>query len=346
MALAERPWFYRIWTWQEIKLGTAGAGRDAVLQCGGASVAWHDFWLAVLCLNNKNAALLTSLPAELPPVELLRFRERCRHIVFLQHGGETQSLANLLDVARSKGCADPRDKIFGLLGITPPYFRAGTAVVVDYRRPAPDVYRDAFLAHSRATLRLDLLKHCDLAAHDVESSDAPSPSWVPDWSRTEFAAPVLSEQLATGISRAWFTHRGDVLEVLGVRHATVAAVSSRAAAKVEDKTLCVVREWREQFCSPASGTYPLTGETLDQAFVLALCMDRTRERNPGNHNLDEAQWVAMLRRIVRLGEGEDAAALYAEREIANTIQKVRGRRFFRTADGLFGTAPAGVQVGM
>jgi hypothetical protein len=39
---------------------------------------------------------------------------------------------------------------------------------------------------------------------------------VPDWSMTEFAAPVLSEQLSSGISRAWFTYREtDVLDVIG-----------------------------------------------------------------------------------------------------------------------------------
>ena len=153
--------------------------------------------MAILCINNKD-----NLPSTW-------FRERCRHIVFLDYDSAGHSLSNILDISRSKGCADPKDKIYGLLGMTAKYF--SSSIVVDYLQPLRNVYRDAFLAHLSHTKRLELLEHCDLENHKIGG-----PSWVPDWSMTEFAAPVLSEQLSSGISRAWFTHREpDILEVVG-----------------------------------------------------------------------------------------------------------------------------------
>jgi hypothetical protein len=56
------------------------------------------------------------------------FRERCRHIAFLQFAAPAMS--SILDISRSKGCADPRDKIYGLLGITAAAFSSG--IVVNY----------------------------------------------------------------------------------------------------------------------------------------------------------------------------------------------------------------------
>jgi hypothetical protein len=248
MTLVQRPWFYRIWCWQEIKLG----GHAALLQCGPHTIHWNDFWLAILCLHNKDTS-----PSRL-------FREQCRHIIFLKY--EDQPVSNLMDVAKSKGCADPRDKVYGLLGITPAYLKS--QVTVDYRKPVKDVYREAFMAHLCSTLRLDLLKHCDLSNREIGG-----PSWVPDWSRTEFTAPILSEQISAGLSRAWFTggnERPELLEVIGARYTTVRTVSDSVASKLEEETLLVVKDWYRQL--PQRGAYP-GGEDLEAAFILTLCMN-------------------------------------------------------------------------
>lgn len=319
MAFVERPWFYRIWCWQEIKLGA----RGATLQCGQATISWRQFWLAILCLHNKDTS-----PSR-------HFRERCRHIVFLQYEGE--SIVNLLDTARSKGCADPRDKIYGLLGITPLYFRS--RLTVDYHRPPEQVYKDAFMAHLHATQRLDLLKHCNLSTHGIGG-----PSWVPDWSRTEFAAPILSEQLSAGISRAWFTYHDqnpEALDVVGIQYTTIKIVSTGVASKVEDETLLIVKEWHEQL-PPRGDTAYLDTQT---AFILTLCMNRTMERHPDNHFLSVDRWVSMLHSILQLDPQRRDDPLYQKREIANLVQKIRGRVFIVSESGHFGTAPAGTMVG-
>jgi hypothetical protein len=319
-AFVERPWFYRVWCWQEINLG----GRNALLQCGNDMISWRDFWLAIICLHNKDRTAS------------MWFRERSRHIVFLKHDVSTHSLSNILAVCRSKGCADPKDKIYGILGMTPTSF--STRIRVDYLRPAEDVYKDAFLAHSHMTNRLELLRQCDLVGRELRG-----PSWVPDWSHTEFAAPILNYQLSTGISPACFTYiQPDILEVVG-KHCTTIESVSEAASKTPEETLLAVKQWRLHL--PKAKKYNMTGESMEQAFAVTLCMDRTRGRHPYSHFLSGAEWVGMLRRMLRLTEASRDDPIYSERETANTVQKLRGRRFFTTVDGHIGIAPAGAQPG-
>lgn len=318
MSLVERPWFYRIWCWQEIKLG----GRQALLVCGKDTIPWGDFWLAVLCLNNKDSS---------PSIE---FRERCRHIVFSKYAAEAMS--SILDISRSKGCADPRDKIYGLLAITPASFASG--IVVDYSRPAQEVYKEAFLAHLITTKRLELLKHCNLA----DRHSAGGPTWVPDWSKTEFAAPILSEQLSSGISRAWFTYvEPNILEVMGKVYTTIETISE-AASKTTGKTLLAVKDWFRYL--PPGETY-VAGDNMEAAFALTLCMNRTRERHPYIHFKSVAEYVITMHTILDLPGDSLNHPIYSERETANMIQKIRGRRFFTTKDGYIGTAPASAQIG-
>ena len=319
MNFVERAWFYRLWCWQEIQLGS----RSALLQCGSDSIAWRNFWISVLCLNNKD-----SLPS-------MRFRERCRHIAFLNYEDSGESLANILDISRSKGCVNPRDKIYGLLGITPTSF--SSKIVVDYLRPVEEVYKEAFLARLYTTKRLELLKHCDLARRQIGG-----PSWVPDWSKTEFAAPYLSEQLSSGVSPACMTYiEPSTLEVIGKQYTTVKTVSG-VASKVEEETLLAVKDWYQLLS--VEDTY-ITGETTEEALALSLCMNRTKERYPYVHFRSIAEWVGFLRTMLRLTSTSQNDPIYSARETANTIQKIRGRRAFVAESGHIGTAPAGTQPG-
>lgn len=318
ISIVERAWFYRVWCWQEVKLGSFSAW----LQCGSNKISWHSFRLAILCIHNKD-----SLPS-------IRFREQCRHIVFLDYDFG-QSLSNILDISRSKGCSDPRDKIYGLLGITAKRF--SSSILVDYLQPVRNVYKSAFLAHLHSTNRLELLKHCDLGQRKIEG-----PSWVPDWSMTEFAAPILSEQLSSGMSRAWFTYEEPaMIHVVGKSYTTIDSTSA-AASKVEKETLLAVRGWFQHL--PSKGVY-VTGESIEAAFALTLCMNRTKERHPYSHFLSTSEWLHMLQRILCLTAESQDDAIYFERETANTIQKLRGRRLITTETGHIGLAPGGVRTG-
>jgi hypothetical protein len=227
----------------------------------------------------------------------------------------------------------PGTKFTGAL--TAPLFNS--SIKTDYSLPVEQVYRDAFILHTSVTQRLELLKHCFLAKRSIGG-----PSWVPDWSITDFAAPILSEQLSTGLSRVHFNLVApDVLEIVGIRCTTVRTVSAVASSEI-DKTLLVVPKWLEDL--PNSDVY-VNGENMITAFALTLCMNRTRERYPTNAFLSMWEFVYLLREILSLNVGSDKDPIYSNREVANMIQKIRGRVFFTTEDGHIGTGPAGIQPG-
>jgi hypothetical protein len=89
-------------------------------------------------------------------------------------------MANILEISRSKGCVNPRDRIYGLLRITATYF--SSRITVDYFRSVEDMYKEALLAHFHVTQRLELRKHCNVTDRQIGDS-----SWVPDWSKAELA---------------------------------------------------------------------------------------------------------------------------------------------------------------
>ena len=319
MSILERSWFYRLWCWQEINLSS----RHTIIQCGFDEVRWQVFWRAVLCINNKG---------RLPDIV---FRERCRHISLLTADAEVFPMSMLLDLSRSKGCAEPRDKVYGLLGLTAPLFNA--SVITNYSFPVEKVYKDTILAHASITKRLELLKHCVAAKRNIDG-----PSWVPDWSVTTFAAPIMSEQLATGLSRAHFSHvEPDILRVVGLRCTAVRTVSATASMEI-DEALSVVPKWLND--TPNSVSY-VNGQKMIEAFALTLCMNRTRERHPTNHFLNTSEFVDLLQRIVSLDEGSNEDPVHSEREVGNMIQKIRGRAFFTTTDGHIGIGPNGIKSG-
>ena len=82
-----------------------------------------------------------------------------------------------------------------------------------------------------------------------------------------------------------------------------------------------------------------------EAFALTLCMNRTCERHPTNHFLSVSEFICLLREIIISDVDSDKDTIGSDREIANIIQKIRGRAFFTTEDGHMGTAPCGILLG-
>lgn len=48
-SVIDKPWFGRLWIWQEIRLGSP----TSVLVCGNDTILWNDFRKAVFLLNFK-----------------------------------------------------------------------------------------------------------------------------------------------------------------------------------------------------------------------------------------------------------------------------------------------------
>lgn len=81
----------------------------------------------------------------------------------------------LLEISRQQQCQDPKDKIYGILGIVPKRF--AKLICPDYSDAVSvtDTYRDMFLAHMKNFGRRESFA-CEQSDRKIQG-----PSWIPDW---------------------------------------------------------------------------------------------------------------------------------------------------------------------
>jgi hypothetical protein len=109
--LLQRPWFHRLWIIQEIR-------PSAVVQCGHERVPVAPFTEAVYCLYSK-----VTVPEGL--------RQRLEQATGTMARLPALCFTRLLSRASTfKACTDPRDNIYGLLGLAP--YKFASLAKVDY----------------------------------------------------------------------------------------------------------------------------------------------------------------------------------------------------------------------
>jgi len=182
-ALFNRPWFERLWIRQEVILG----GECTTLLCGGSSITWPTFHKAAFVLADKRVD-----DAHPHKVEWM-LRTHLVGQIWLH--GKTP-LRSLMRDLRQTSCSDPRDRVYGALGILP-FDSSGIIrdIKPDYTKSVVQVYRDLVIADMTVNGRADLLAEC-------YSLDDPTwiPSWVPNWSVMREVPIRISEACADGQS--------------------------------------------------------------------------------------------------------------------------------------------------
>lgn len=209
-SLFDRRWFSRLWVIQEV-----ARSRSALVICGSVAVSWDCFvrW------PYRDTQPLG--PGGLPGI--LRYPSG-----FTPSSGGDSLLQALHDNSGAEA-TDPRDKIFGILGLmddSSPYLG-----MVDYRSTVEEVYTQAAVLLINQSRSLRLLS---AASHSKSNSQSPSqalPSWVPDWRSSK---PAVSLTLGTtfverfnagGRSSPLLHGGGNVLTVMGVYLTRVNQVS-------------------------------------------------------------------------------------------------------------------------
>jgi len=179
----KRPWFRRLWVLQEVV-----TSRNVFVQCGRRRTTWDDFCKVVLLeprlndrygfsLRNKDlfeyvtemflartAFLIThGLSNLLPPW----------YAAIDDHKLRSDYIVDMLARARRLQATDPRDKIYGLLGISSGVDVSDQGIAIDYSKPIATVYRDFAQYIITSAQSYDLLSHASYSRR--------VPSWVPDW---------------------------------------------------------------------------------------------------------------------------------------------------------------------
>lgn len=314
--LAQRSWFERLWVWQEIYL----ANSRAIVQCGHDQMPWTGFRRAVLCIHAK-----THLPSP-------QFRDQFTLLRSLVQNRLRDSLSLLLRSARSQKCSEPKDKVYGLLGIAPPIL--ASRIRPQYSLSVAAVYKDIFLVYLNQVQRLDLLQHCSLAGRQIDA-----PSWVPDWSVLRESGGFSSEShFASGISSAQAKYLPqDVLEVTGVQCATIRTVSRVIPHDVKDRLYTI---WKSEPENLYTGSY-VTGESMLDTYLSTLHLNRLTERLPVRARIT----LPVAKGIYLTNTPASRGTVDADSNNDESYDWLKGLTFVTTEEGYIGCAPAGAQPG-
>lgn len=322
--LLNRPWFDRLWVMQEIQL----ASKRSIVQCGLDSIGWPLFQRAVLCLRYQG-----NLPRHVS--------SRLSKLVGLLSSARNCDFLRLLVKAQARLCSEPRDKVYGILGLTPPRMRS--LIHPTYTEPVTFVYKDAFLALMKDTNRVESLSLCMKQSGRLFER----PSWVPDWSISQHKVRHTANtvNLTCAFSSAQATlHSGDVLQAQGVQFGTVRDVKS-PAPRTDLECIHSIYSW-------APRDYPFdrypNGEDPWDAFAAILLIDRVRSRFV--HDIigmqTASEWGKALRQyslgsLLKL-RGSGAANEFS---LKDSIQFVMWRAFITTDEGIFALGPEATQPG-
>ncbi|KAI1768943.1 heterokaryon incompatibility protein-domain-containing protein [Hypoxylon sp. FL1150] len=216
--ILKRPWFSRLWVIQEALLGN----RHTIFQCGDDKILWNNLRKAFDILRYM------TMPSSTLHDSVETLTSTMRDVSVYQP-------AQLLQVASTRECSDLRDKVYGVLSIAPPGFRA--RVQVDYALPVAEVYRNTFADLLDHSCRLDILLY---------TGGEPGkrlPSWLPDWSR-ERENEIRTTRGASGCSRASVQFEDpSVMIVAGVRVSKILQIEKLAAVEPITTAKSIRRLW-------------------------------------------------------------------------------------------------------
>jgi hypothetical protein len=275
--LAKRSYFKRLWVLQEVSF----ANTKSTIHCGADAIPWNLFRRGA-----RSLYLAT------------RFgRRQYREIVFhsiLAHWADAP-LRALLSVGSYREHSDPRDRVYGVLGLAAPGI--AKSIRPNYSSPI-DAYKDAVLAHLNLDHRLHLLQDCSIGSR----IDSTLPSWA-NWSDI-VNAPCGGEGFhASGNSSAHAIYSSpNILEVTGVVFSTAHTVAKVALGGLHDIFKIVGTLELAKF---QLDNYP-TGESMLDAYLWTLFSSQFKDRYPNSDYATFQEWRDLiLMQLFRSSEPDD-----------------------------------------
>ena len=330
--LLGRPWFERLWVWQEVRLA-----KEVCLFCGNEGLPWESLRRAMLYLH----------PAP-KPAGFVHLIERCYKLVSYRDyvAGVFDNLDHILERSRSASCSDPRDKIFAVLSLARKDDTHG--LDPDYSKPAEAVFQDLVLHYAFNLQSLNILTQCELRD---DTGGMKLPTWVPDWT-----VPRLSKTVGFSVcclnskSRVRYQD-GKVLAATGVPVAVVGCVQTlpqRAGPEeelyddeIEDVIRAIIVPRIESLSLPERNA------TLISLCRTLCCNAFADTYSPPDSNLPTSENCRnYIHRIV--DTTRDTALEYSPEEhhsLDFVAASIKERSFFTTADGDIGLAPIATKPG-
>ncbi|KAH6713208.1 heterokaryon incompatibility protein-domain-containing protein [Leptodontidium sp. MPI-SDFR-AT-0119] len=187
VSLFERDYWKRLWVVQEIF-----NARSINVYCGSTKLPWSVFQKASQTFSRhrtdldlyfpggqRNGRPATVAPTQFSYSQVLVYQgpgslPNLKSYMELEQG----LLLEVLRACRRKLASDPKDKLFGILGVLPEDTR--TEFRADYSLSVKDVYTEVVDYLLKTTERVDVI--CDAIHFPLHTGSANLPSYVPDWS--------------------------------------------------------------------------------------------------------------------------------------------------------------------
>ncbi|KAK2754413.1 hypothetical protein FQN54_007057 [Arachnomyces sp. PD_36] len=278
--LFQRPYWNRIWIVQEIV-----CGGDIVLFCGQESApaaAFEFVQRAFIQMKSEGVYICNALFPEDPDTRVTIGWRGLRPI-WNSRMSRAQSDLRIFDALRyhyTKLSTDPRDKIYGLIGLRS---SEEPGINIDYDCTTAQVYTRYFKYEVQITQKLDILIFASAASRRKENP-LQAPSWVPDWTYHRIGhARLLSifephfQFTASGPSESKVSFHDPTLTltVRGIQIAHVAAIGeatgmSHRADAVRATT--AFRDWSEHLFDKS----PLDEPAKEVSIARSLLANRFR----------------------------------------------------------------------
>lgn len=369
-------WWSRIWTVQEAVLA-----RRIIYQCGHRQLPHsvmlrmsHNFGkhtTSVRCCTTKHGRSIGPAHANLTTA-----MNRVQDLVSFQEQSTKGNLPfdEVASQFRTRRATDPRDKVYGLLGIS----QGVSTASIDYRLSPVQVFEATTREFLDNRKNLDLLIHCtELAksrSHRITTT-AGLPSWVPDWGVSDvsvkpdgdvyliaFRTALLDAYNACG--QLGYTpsdaSQEGTLCVSGIFCDSIERVGSR----VRDSALSwdpeTIFDWRSMISIDQDPSQPYRGgDTISDAFWRTLCLDveagsvlqmnpasKTKRTGPRDESIYMVFWYRELLAHYEFPQ-PDVVRNAAEIDIfhAHISHATARRQFFVSREGFIGLGPPDTKVG-
>lgn len=206
VSLFDRDYWSRLWVVQEIL-----HARDIVVRCGRSWLPWDDYMQASRLFQSEKVSL-TKMPLlvqgrsdctrlitsqhRLSPLQILIYHgpASISHIQQARHLHSDDSFfyfLHVLRLSRTKLASDPKDRVYGILGILPQDVR--DRLEVNYQLSIRQIYIDV-VEVLLGSGHMDVI--CESIHFPPQISNANLPSWVPDWSYDPMARSLASLPLS------------------------------------------------------------------------------------------------------------------------------------------------------
>ena len=282
--LFQRDWFFRLWVIQEAVLS-----RDLYIRCGKAVAPWDD--LSVWCETIRDSGIAALLDAlHITPGAksgILTVHELSSYRTYDQTHANQSTLLDTLVMSRYAKASNPKDKVYGVLGMSAADILPSYSDSVSVR----DVYHEAALFIIPTALFR--LLSC------VDNDAPPRPSWVPDWASepsTEslgYSTKTLALYSAGGPRVSQETHNelsttyaledaNSVLVLQGMIFDSINSldeVVQNPFVEIRDNNIYANEEWVSSIALIEKLVHYPTGESVWDAFWQTIVAGKDRSVN-------------------------------------------------------------------